>query len=194
MAESSNGLSEIQAISPVFSYSPDDDRFCVIQQGKARIQEIGRRITGDGTGAGTGGLVAIYVTEDPEPDYSDDPKTFGRIVALVRPLPMPPHKTVEDHPSGCPDWTKYAATGVKVDRWPCGWPSEVVFYSKHGGPVLRDAVSTALHRHDFGAFAHQFLQGPIDLSKPAMAPLRKRLMLEVRNQITLNPNAQTRPF
>jgi hypothetical protein len=143
---------------------------------------------------GHGGLVAIYVPESPEPDYNDDPSTFGRIVAVVRPLLMPPGKTIDDYPSGCLDVNKLLGTGRRVDRWPIGWPSEVVFYSEHGGPVLRDAVKTALNRSDYGAFTHQLLQGPIDLSKYAMQPLQHRLTLEIRHQIARNPQAQIRPF
>jgi hypothetical protein len=128
----------------------------------------------------------------PEPHYNDDPSTFGRIIALVRPRPMPPGRTIDNYPSGCLDVNE--RTGELFDRWPIGWPSEIVFYSEHGGPVLRDAVITALHRSDYGAFAHQLLQGPINLSKYAMRPLRHRLMLEIRYQIARDPQTQVHPF
>ena len=76
-------------------------------------------------------------------------------------------------------WMTRIWPGQRVDRWPIGWPSDVIFYSKHGGPVLRDAVQNALHRSDYGAFTHQLLQGPIDLSKHSMRPLANRLMKEI---------------
>jgi hypothetical protein len=79
-----------------------------------------------------------------------------------------------------------------VDRWPVGWPSETVFFSPHGGPVLRDAVALALQIYDFASFAGQFLQGPIDLRRTPQ--LRDRLMIEVRNEIARNPGAQIQPF
>ncbi len=118
----------------------------------------------------------------------------GRVVALVRPLVMPLDRRVEDYPSGCIDTNQLLRTGAQVDRWPVGWPSEVMFYSAHGGPRLRDAVYTALHRSDYGTFTHQFLQGPIDLSKSVYSPLRHRLMQEVRSQIHRNPETLIRPF
>jgi hypothetical protein len=111
----------------------------------------------------------------------------------VRPLPMPSGRHVQDYPSGCIDAKKLLQTGARVDRWPVGWPCEVVFYSAHGGPALRDAVYTALHR-DYGTFTHQFLQGPIDLSKYAYRPLRHRLLQEVHRQIELNPQTRIRSF
>lgn len=74
--------SRILAISPVFSYGLDDDRFCVIERGRLRLEEVHL------TNGETAGFVAIYVIEQPEPEYNDDPSTFGRVVVLVRPLPI----------------------------------------------------------------------------------------------------------
>ena len=130
------------------------------------------RLTGDDIASG---LVAIYVVEGPESEYNDDPSTFGRVVALVRPLPMPPGKTIKDYPSGC----QHLKGNFLVDRWPIGWPSEVVFFSNHGGPVLRDVVKTATGRSDYATFTHQLLQGPIDLMRTGHAPIRHQLMREI---------------
>jgi hypothetical protein len=177
---------QIEAISPVFGYAPTDDRFCLTEQCRARLVEIGRRLTGDDAS----GLVAIYVVEGPELEYNDDPSTFGRVVALVRPLPMPPGKTINDYPSGCPQ----LKGETLVDRWPIGWPSEVVFFSNHGGPVLRDVVKVATGRSDYATFTHQLLQGPIDLMRTGYAPIRHQLMREIRHQIARDPKTQIRPF
>ncbi len=182
-------MTEICAISPVFSYDDVADRFCLTSQCRPKLEDIGRRETAANEGYNAG-LVAIYVTEDPERNYSGPPATFGRVVALVRPSPMPHGKQVTDYNSGCRELIR----NQLVDRWPIGWPCKVVFFSPYGGPVLRDAVKVAFGRSDYHAFAHQMLQGPIDLMCFAMAPLRHRLMLEVRNQIALNPQTQLLPF
>ena len=178
---------QICAVSPVFSYESTGDRFCVIEQGRTRLETICRREIG----SERPDLVAIYVTENPERDYCGSPQTFGRVVALVRPLPMPAGKTVRDYESGC----KVLSRNQLVDRWPVGWPCEVVFWSPHGGPGLRDIVWKSLRISDYGdGFACQMLQGPIDLMRAGYAPLRRDLMAEVRHQIALNPTTQLRPF
>jgi hypothetical protein len=187
---------QICAVSPVFGYDGACDRFCVTAQGRAALEAICRRETGLVRGQEHGGkpgtnLVAIYVTENPEPEYCGGPETFGRVVALVRPLPMPARKTVLDFESGC----KELRRNQLVDRWPCGWPCEVVFFSPHGGPGLRDVVWKALHISNYGDdFACQMMQGPIDLMRGVYAPLRRDLMIEVRHQIKLNPLVEVRPF
>jgi hypothetical protein len=133
---------EISAISPVFSYDGQADRFCVIDQGWAALQAIGRRETT----TDTPNLVAIYVTESPEREHNDDPATFGRIAALVRPDPMPHGHTVRNYPSGC----LVLKRNQLVDRWPVGWPCTVAFISPYGGPFLRDVVWNALRISNYG--------------------------------------------
>ena len=81
-----------------------------------------------------------------------------------------------------------------LDRWPIGWPSEVVFFSNYGGPVLRDVVKTATGRSDYATFTHQLLQGPIDLMRTGYAPIRHQLMREIRHQIARDAKTQIRPF
>jgi hypothetical protein len=181
------GSVQIEAISPVFGYAPTEDRFCLTEQCQARLLEIGRRLTVDDIASG---LVAIYVVERPESEYNDDPSTFGRVVALVRPLPMPPGKTIKDYPSGC----QHLKGNSLVDRWPIGWPSAVEFFSNHGGPVLRHVVQTATGRSDYGTFVYPLLQGPIDLMRTGYAPIRHQLMREIRHQIARDPKTQIRPF
>jgi hypothetical protein len=178
-------VAEIVAISPIFGYGSSFDRFCVTGNVAAALTQLGQRI------AGTPALVALYAVQNNEPDYNPDPAQYGRVIALVRALPMPVGCDVWSYPSGCPEFKM--STGL-VDRWPAGWPSEVVFYSEHGGPFLKDAVAFALHRHDFGAFTHQLLRGPIDLRQHAMKPLRDHLMVQIRHQIARDPRAQVRPF
>jgi len=172
----------IEALSPVFSTDPQGDRFCTTSQGRRSLEQLGARL------AGSQSLVGLYVTESAEPDYAPDPAQHGRVVALVRTLPMPQQHTVQDYPSGCMEFRG----GKLADRWPVGWPSETVFFSPHGGPVLRDAVALALHSYDFAGFAGQFLQGPIDLGR--IPGLGDRLMIEVRYELARNPAAQIRPF
>jgi hypothetical protein len=56
-----------------------------------------------------------------------------------------------------------------VDRWPIGWPSEVVFFSNHGGPVLRDVVidrDVASH-HPAEAFADREPKAVTQVSRDA---------------------------
>jgi hypothetical protein len=179
----------IAIISPVFGYELQADRFCVTSQCQQSLQTLGTRLTS--ASDATNDLVAIYVTESPEPDYETfAPTARGRIVALVRPIPMPTGLTIWDYPSGCVE----LKGGQLVDRWPIGWPCVVVFYSPNGGPVLRDSYRTALGRHDYHALTHGMLQGPIDLSVPWLRPLEQRLMREVRHQVARDPKTQILPF
>jgi hypothetical protein len=175
-------VTSIEALSPVFGAHPQGQCFCTTVQGQRKLQQLGARL------AGGRSLVGLYVVESAEVDYQPDPAQRGRIVALVRMLQMPYGRTVANFPSGCVEYRG----GQIVDRWPVGWPSETIFFSPHGGPVLRDAVALALRTHDFASFAGQFLQGPIDLRR--MPALRDRLMIEVRNVIAHDPNAQIQPF
>ncbi|MCI4679088.1 hypothetical protein K9U39_20130 [Rhodoblastus acidophilus] len=175
-------MTSIEALSPVFSVDSQGGHFCTTSQGQRNLVQLGGRL------AGSQGLVGLYVTESAEPDYQPDPAQHGRVVALVRMLAMPQAHTVQNYPSGCME----LRGSLMADRWPVGWPSETVFFSPHGGPVLRDAVAFALHIHDFAGFAGQFLQGPIDLR--GVPALRDRLMIEIRHEVARNPAAQVRPF
>jgi len=173
-------MASIEALSPVFSVDPQQGHFCVTLQGQSKLLSVGNRL------AGSRDLVGLYVTESAEPGYQPDSAQYGRVVALVRMLPMPPGHTVQNYVSGCLE----LRGNQMVDRWPIGWPSETVFFCPQGGPVLRDAVSSALQIHNYAGFAGQFLQGPIDIH--LMHPLKKVLMKEVLYQISLNPATQLR--
>ncbi|HEY8031314.1 MAG TPA: hypothetical protein VIF02_02760 [Methylocella sp.] len=175
--------SEIRAISPVFSFEPEYESFCVIKKAKAKLEEMGHRLTEDDQS-----LVAIYVTESPEEEFNPNGEGAGRIVALVRPLPMPAGASVEDYPSEC----MHLSGDKLVDRWPVGWPCEVVFLSKRGGPILRDAILATGDSAPFADFAQAFMQGPIDLATRPY--LRRQLMVEVRHEIDRNPSALIQPF
>jgi hypothetical protein len=151
-------------------------------QGQQKLTNVCNRL------AGTRDLVGLYVTESAEPDYNPDAAQYGRVVALVRVLRMPSGHTIHNYQSGCMELKGHQL----VDRWPVGWPSETVFFSPYGGPVLRDAVASALQIYDYINFAGEFLGGPIDLRR--MPLLRNRLMAEVQNEIARDPGTQVRPF
>ena len=175
--------SSIEALSPVFSHERNYFSFHTHDKGQRNLGLTGARLAGV-----RNALVGLYVTESTEHDYNPDPAQYGRVVALVRMLPMPLGNTMQLYPSRCMEFRH----GKLVDRWPFGWPCEVVFLSQHGGPVLRDAVRFALGVHDYGGWAGQFLQGPINLRR--LPALRKRLMLEVRNEIARDLSTQILPF
>ena len=184
----------IEALSAVFSADPGanplGDRFCTHLNGATNLLQVGHRL------AGTGKLVGLYVTENPEWDYNPDPQQFGRVVALVRMLPMAPSKTIYDYESGCKEFKR----DQFVDRWPVGWPCQFVFFSPHGGPYLRDivlhnkVVRSALGIKEYHDFAAQFLHGPIALWQFSMGPLRQKLMEAVRHEMAQNPQTQLLPF
>jgi hypothetical protein len=177
-------MSSILALSPVFSVDRNCTEFCVTAQAQRNLETVCHRLlTREG-----GALVGLYITENPEAAYNSNSPEFGRVAAVVRPLPMPAGQTVQGFPSGCLEYRG----GTLVDRWPVGWPCEVVFYSPRGGPVLRDAVYAALGVSDYASFAMQFLQGPIYLGP--MPALRDHLIAEVRHQVSRDPAAQVRPF
>ena len=171
----------IEAVSPIFSADPSGPRgvtFHTHAQGRANLERICPRLAGD-----PDKLVGLYVVEHPEPDFNTDQHQFGRVIALVRILPMPEGRTTAHYPSGVQHFWRDQI----VDRWPFGWPCSCVFFSAHGGPVLRDIVGG-----NYGDFAHQFLYGPIDLRRAPM--IRKQLMKEVRHEVRRNQSSQLNPF
>jgi hypothetical protein len=108
----------IEALSPVFSHESNWAHFCTTLQGQQNLERIGNRL------AGGRDLVGIYVTESAEPEYNLDAAQYGRVVALVRMLPIPRGQTMQNFKSGC-----MVIKGAKlVDRWPVGCPCETVFF------------------------------------------------------------------
>lgn len=92
---------EIAAISPVFSYGPSCEAFSVTEGCRERLEQTCARIVKEGR------LIALYVPESTADEVTQngdryDPATYGRIVALVRPVPMPSGKTVDDFPRDAP--------------------------------------------------------------------------------------------
>jgi hypothetical protein len=184
--QGASGLSSIAALSPIFSsdpHSPRGQAFHVHANAQQNLQQICARLAGK-----QNYLVGLYVTESAEREYNPDPAQYGRVIALVRALPMPAQHTVHNYPSGRMEFKH----GRLADRWPIGWPCIPIFYSPHGGPVLRDAVRIALGIHDYWSFASQFLQGPIDLHR--MSALQARLMAEIRHEVARNPHTQLQSF
>jgi hypothetical protein len=176
----------IEALSPVFSADPNPriGQFSVTLSGANNLLQIGADLAGD-----PNAFVGLYVPESCEPEYNDDAEQYGRVVALVRMLPMPLGRTIHNYPSGC---IEYDDKGQRYDRWPIGWPHEMVFYSEHGGPVLRDAVLVLTHIHQFADFVYPMQQGPMSLRK--LPQLRIKLMQEIRNEIARNPSSRLLPF
>jgi hypothetical protein len=108
--------------------------FSTSESAAQTLMALGARIAGKPES-----LVGLYIPESTEPEYNSDKGKYSRVAALVRMLPMPANKRINDYPSKC----LIFKNGSIVDRWPIGWPAEVVFYSQYGGPVLRDAVYKA---------------------------------------------------
>ena len=171
----------LSRLSPIFgmpgSQQGSGDMFHVHEGARLNLEGLGARL------AGTPGLVGLYSAESADDDYQPDPQQKGRVIALVRMLPMPIGKTVTDYPSGC---LKYKTSSqTLVDRWPIGWPSELVYLQLRGAPMLRDLVYRALHISRFSDFAELFLQGPIDLRRwPALGRV---LMQEIRIRVAATP-------
>jgi hypothetical protein len=170
----------------VFSAGPNPNigHFSVTSSGENNLLQLGADFAGD-----PNALVGLYVPESCEPEYSDDADQYGRVVALVRMLPMPPGQTINNYPSGC---IEYHDNGQRYDRWPIGWPHEMVFYSEHGGPVLRDAALVLSHIHQYADLVYPMQQGPMRLRK--LPQLSIKLMQESRNEITRNPSSQVVSF
>lgn len=181
---------EIAALQCIFEHDPTHNpHFCSTREGGNELQRICRDVAGNHDA-----LVGLYVVKSVDPaDQAQglryDPAMHGRVVALVRVLPMPAGRSIHDYPSGVP---KYDRHFNKVDRWPVGWPSETVFFSGYGGPFL----DVACYRtgFDFVGLTHQFLQGPIDLRRRAFQPLRQQLLLEARHQAMRQPATVVSPF
>ncbi len=180
---SKSKLFQVRALSPVFGHELSYNSFCLSAKSKDNIERLSARL------AGTRDLVGLYIPQETEPDYNADALQYGRVIALVRMLRMPPGHSVHSYQSGCLEYRG----GIVADRWPIGWPSEVVFYSMYGGPYLKDGVMQTIKPKTFGDFAIQFhLDGLIYLGP--YPDLRKWLLREVLAQIRRDPTTQIRPF
>ena len=179
---SGSTVPSIEGLSAVFGIDRTSTHFSVPLKALNNLQAMCMRL------AGGPNLLGMYIPESTEPDYNSDEAQYGRVLALARVLPMPPGHIMANFPSGCLEYRD----GTLADRWPIGWPCEVVFHSLHGGPVLRDGVYKALGISDFASFAVLFIHGPIIL-RPFPA-LRQWLMTEVRHQIARDPTTMVRPF
>ena len=175
-------MPSIEALSPVFRLDPRGDRFCTNAQGQRNLAQLGGRL------AGTPELVGLCTTEGVEPGCQPEAAPAGRVVALVRMLPMPQGRTMRDYASGC----MATCVGIAVDQWRFGWPSVTVFVSPDGGPVLREAVELVIGRSSFADLAAGFENGPVDLR--LMPALRNRLMSEIEREIARHPAARILPF
>jgi hypothetical protein len=175
-------MPSIEALTPVLGLNPRGDRLCTHTRGLRNLSLLGERL------AGTADLVGLYASETAEPGYTPDPVQAGRIVALARLLPMPTGHSPADYPSGFID----DGDGQDLDRWPFGWPSETVFCSLDGGPVLRQAVELVLGLFNFADFVTGFQHGPVDLR--LMPALRQRLMDEIEREIAQRPFTRIQNF
>jgi hypothetical protein len=183
-----SGDYHIAALAAVFSHDPvpgSVSGFSVSPEFKQALERLAKRL------AGTNGLVGLYAPESTEPDYGPDRLTYGRVISLVRMLPMPAGHTVANYASGCIEFRR----GQVQDRWPYGWPAETFFHSPHGGPILRDAWAFALKRHDFHTLTAQFHNaGPIDLTCGRLPLLSRQLMAMTRRRVAVEPKTQLRAF
>jgi hypothetical protein len=142
---------EIVALSCIFEGDQtNSNAFCVIEEGHARLQELGDSIAGKPEKL-VGLYVPLIVQPEDEPIRDYDPTMRGRVIALVRALPMPRNKTIRDYYSDDPR-TLRLFRGQLVHRWPVGWPSETVFYSANGPALNRTRLcrpdASVLERSD----------------------------------------------
>ena len=170
---------KIVAIAPVFSAERDGDRFCTNEQGKRHLEILYDRFAGK-----KDELVGLYVPENPESDYNDDEKQFGRVIAAVRILPLKPNETASSFPSGCVEFIRNELR----DRWPYGLPSETVFYSSDGGPILRDIVMRVMPDLPFGDYTRKLHdQGPmLDLGQRGKMTVAECLTAEIIHTMARN--------
>jgi hypothetical protein len=181
---------EIVALSCIFEGDQtNSNAFCVIEEGHARLQELGDSIAGKPEKL-VGLYVPLIVQPEDEPIRDYDPTMRGRVIALVRALPMPRNKTIRDYYSDDPR-TLRLFRGQLVHRWPVGWPSETVFYSANG-PALKDACD--MTGHVYADLTHRFLKGPIDLQSIRFKTLRNRLMAEIEHRVAHQPETIIREF
>ncbi len=110
------------------------------------IEEMGSRLVASGE------LVGIYIPETAEGIVAT-PMQRGRIIGLVRLLPMPSGLTPRDY---------YYPLGDPNPHWPVGWPCEVVHAPPAAQcPFLRDLVLQAkIPGMDFQTVAGILHRGP----------------------------------
>lgn len=103
---------------------------------------------------GTNQLIAHYVPEGTEDVYRPGAKR-GRLVCLVKLVPMPSDKKVEDY--FYDDWDK-------TRRWPIGRPAELICAPPVAEcPLLREHVETLFGSGSLGGYVKRFQKGPFKL-------------------------------
>src|SRR5262245_50883575 len=93
-------MTTIQALSPVFGHDAPGGSFSTTAHAKESLLRIAPRAACDRA------LIALYVANawDERRKLGLDETQFGRVVALVRPLPMPPGQTPRSYGSDWPDY------------------------------------------------------------------------------------------
>jgi hypothetical protein len=140
---------DIQWIVPMYRFGRDIDRISVRSNARNSLLEMANRLVG------TPGLVAIYtprtvvIPQNAEEGWAPR-RVPGCVVGAVRPLSMPTGQWVENYP--CPDLDG-------SDRWPIGWPCEVVYeLPATECPALRDHVARLSPPISFQEYVLRFNQ------------------------------------
>ena len=147
---------DIRWIQAFFRLPADCRHVAVPESGRAALQAMAVDLVR------TPGQVAIYIPEGTEDIYRPGPSR-GRVVGVVRLLPMPSGQRVEDYFYN--DWD-----GSR--RWPIGWPCQVVYAPAVAEcPSLREHVEHLFGGGSFGGYVSRFQRGPFALDED----MRERL-------------------
>jgi hypothetical protein len=118
----------------------------------------------------TGSLLGIYIPEGTD-DVYEVGAMKGRIAGAVRLLPMPEGRRPEDY-----FYRDYFQAPDEVPRWPFGWPCQVVLeIDPKKVKALRTLVELVHPETTFGAYAAQFVQGPVRLGSAMRQRVNKEM-------------------
>ena len=153
---------KITHIKAMFGLDPSERCVSTPERTEKQFLRIARQIQGH-----EDQLLAIYVPETTLPVYCA-PEFTGRVVGAVRLLPLPVGSVPEDY-----NFLDFDGT----NRWPIGWPCEVVAAPPVTKcPRLRDLVAAELPQYTFAQYTAMFSHGPFALQDKLARRLEAALL------------------
>lgn len=142
---------EITHLKAMFGLDPSEGYVSTPRGTEGQFLRVARQIQGHADQ-----LLAIYVPETTRPVYCS-PEFIGRVVGAVRLLPLPEGREPQDY-----NFLDFDGT----NRWPVGWPCEVVAAPPVTKcPRLKDLVAAVFPQYTFAQYTARLEHGPFPLEK-----------------------------
>jgi hypothetical protein len=149
---------DIRWITAAYGTATNRTHIAVQASARTLVLEMAREL------AGTTGLVAVYVPEGTPDEYKTADHRRGRVIEVVKLLPLPPGRKLEDY---------FYENVEKKRQWPIGLPCKQVCAPPVADcPFLRDIFESHYGKSQFGSYTAKFKHlGPFRLDDKMRASL-----------------------